>query len=487
MLPDAGPAGYTLIFDDEFDTLSLEPNSDCFGSVAMVCDGGGTWLPLYTWNNRTLSGNDEAEIYIDPTYAGSGAGCTTALGINPLLIDAGILTLQANPTPAADLACLSSLPYTSGAIISYPSFATTYGYFEARIRMPAGQGLWPAFWLLDENLQWPPEIDILEFVDVDGGQPSTLQMHTHDSNTTYAYGAATQVPNVSWDFHVYAVDWEPDTITWYFDGVQQAQTTTAPDLNQPMYILLNLAVGGTGSWPGPPDTSTTFRPTCRSTTCGSGRSREGPSSRHHAAAFEQGREGEPLLGTARPIGPLVREQRSQVRRSRWPKSPGDSALHAQERGFEGIEGGRSSVSGLVSEQVRGRARPNPFGVQGLNLRQRGHAETHCSWAIGTECRRERWSERLPLGDVVDVVRLGVGPVPHPRQERGCAIGPPFAPTPCSTGSPRFDARRRCRAPARGSRGPRRRAARRGSSRPRRRCRSDPRRSRRPSLASGTGR
>jgi beta-glucanase (GH16 family) len=254
LLPDAG---YTLIFDDELDALSLMPTGDCnWGSSPPgICDGGGTWLPVYTWDNRTLSGNDEAEIYVDPTYAGSGSGCDTPLGINPFDIDAGILTLQANPTPTADLPCLMSLPYTSGTIISYPSFTTTYGFFETRAKLPAGQGLWPAFWLLDENLQWPPEIDIFEFI---GGQYTTLEMHTHDSNSAYAFGATSTVPDVSLDFHVYGLDWEADTITWYFDGVQQAQTATAPDLDQPMYILLNLAVGGTGSWPGPTNSSTVF-------------------------------------------------------------------------------------------------------------------------------------------------------------------------------------------------------------------------------------
>jgi hypothetical protein len=258
-LPDGQLAdgGYTLVFDDEFDTLSLMPTGDCnWGSTPPgLCDGGGTWLPEYTWGNRTLSGNDEAEIYVDPTYAGSGSGCNTPLGINPLILDAGILTLQANPTPTADLACLMNLPYTSGAIVSYPSFDATYGFFETRAKLPAGEGLWPAFWLLDENLQWPPEIDIFEFI---GGQYTKLEMHTHDSNSAYAFGATTTVPDVSLAFHVYGLDWEPDTITWYFDGVQQAQTATAPDLDQPMYILLNLAVGGTGSWPGPTNASTPF-------------------------------------------------------------------------------------------------------------------------------------------------------------------------------------------------------------------------------------
>ena len=246
------------VFDDEFNSLSLASPSACFNSAnpsSCAADAGGTSLPLYTWNNRTLSGNDEAEIYVDPTYAGSGSGCTQPLGLDPFSINSGVLTMQANPTPSADLGCLMNLPYTSGAIVSYPSFSTTYGYFETRAKLPAGIGLWPAFWLLDENLQWPPEIDIFEFI---GGQYTTLEMHTHESDPAYAFGATSTVPDVSQDFHVYAVDWEADTITWYFDGVAQAHTTTSPDLNQPMYILLNLAVGGAGSWPGPPNSSTVF-------------------------------------------------------------------------------------------------------------------------------------------------------------------------------------------------------------------------------------
>jgi beta-glucanase (GH16 family) len=196
---------------------------------------------------------------MDPGYAGS---CSAPLGIDPFSLDGGILSIAAAPIPAADQPCLAGFAYTSGILTTYPSFSFTYGYAEMRALLPAGQGLWPAFWTLPQSQAWPPEIDIFEFL---GQAPTTLEMHIHSNFGTY--GQTSTVPDTSQGFHVYGLDWEGDDVTWYFDGVQQAQAATPsyPDLladagatNVPMYVLINLAVGGQGSWPGPPDSSTVF-------------------------------------------------------------------------------------------------------------------------------------------------------------------------------------------------------------------------------------
>jgi serralysin len=121
--------------------------------------------------------------------------------------------------------------------------------------MPKGRGLWPAFWLLPTDRSWPPEIDVLEFL---GNDMTTLHTNAH-SKASGKHGDApvvVRVPDASAGFHRYAVDWESDQIRWYFDGVEVARAPTPADMHKPMYMLVNLAVGG--NWPGSPDASTGF-------------------------------------------------------------------------------------------------------------------------------------------------------------------------------------------------------------------------------------
>jgi beta-glucanase (GH16 family) len=131
-----------------------------------------------------------------------------------------------------------------------------YGYFEISAKMPRGAGLWPAFWLLPENGTWPPEIDVVEQI----GIPTTIHQTIHyvSGGERAAKGTPITVADTTAGFHTYAVDWEPATITIYFDGHPTSSWPTPPDMKQPMYILINLAVGGASSWPGPPDSSTAF-------------------------------------------------------------------------------------------------------------------------------------------------------------------------------------------------------------------------------------
>ena len=130
-----------------------------------------------------------------------------------------------------------------------------------RAQLPAGQGLWPSFWLLPEDNSWPPELDAMEML---GNLPNTLVTTVHSqvsgaaqhSSTHYTTSAGTSVANMTTGFHTYGVDWEPDTITWYFDGQKVFQTATPADLNKPMYMIADLAVGG--YWPGSPNAATQF-------------------------------------------------------------------------------------------------------------------------------------------------------------------------------------------------------------------------------------
>jgi len=142
--------------------------------------------------------------------------------------------------------------YTSGMVAGKAPSAFQYGYAEARVRVPIGQGLGPAFWLLPQDGSWPPEIDILEIL---GHIPRTvyLSYRTVDSNSQTIYMG----PDFSADWHVFAVNWEPTAMVWYIDGVERKRYTSVPEItDKALNLYLTLAVGG--NFPGPPNSSTHF-------------------------------------------------------------------------------------------------------------------------------------------------------------------------------------------------------------------------------------
>ncbi|GAA1663646.1 glycoside hydrolase family 16 protein [Kribbella yunnanensis] len=155
--------------------------------------------------------------------------------------------------------------YTSARLLTAQTFTQTYGRWEARIKIPGTQGVWPAFWMLgSQGGGWPNngEIDIMENI---GREPNTVHGTIHGPGYSGAegIGAAYNSPNgqpFRNDFHTYRVDWAPNVITWYVDGVQYQRRTPA-DLggdqwvfNHPFFMIMNVAVGG--YWPGYPDGST---------------------------------------------------------------------------------------------------------------------------------------------------------------------------------------------------------------------------------------
>lgn len=160
--------------------------------------------------------------------------------------------------------------YTSARLKTQGKFAQAYGRFEARIKIPRGQGIWPAFWMLGEDIDkvgWPTcgEIDIMENI---GKEPSTVHGTIHGPGYSgdngigdpYSLPASERFAD---DFHVFAVEWEPKAIRFYVDGHVYA-TRTPGDLpkqtnwvyDHPFFLLLNVAVGG--SWPGNPDATSTY-------------------------------------------------------------------------------------------------------------------------------------------------------------------------------------------------------------------------------------
>jgi beta-glucanase (GH16 family) len=144
--------------------------------------------------------------------------------------------------------------YASGEVDTHGKFSFQYGYVEWRAQVPAGQGLWPALWLLPADGSWPPEIDALEVL---GNDPATAYFTNYPpSGNSCAH--ALHGADLSAAPHVFGVNWQPTGITWYVDGAAVARCTTADGgiSAKPMYLVMNLAVGG--SWPGAPSASTPF-------------------------------------------------------------------------------------------------------------------------------------------------------------------------------------------------------------------------------------
>ena len=159
--------------------------------------------------------------------------------------------------------------YTSGRLKTQGRFSQAYGRFEARMKIPSGQGVWPAFWLLGEDFAtvgWPAcgEIDVMENVDIEkSGIHGSIHGPGYSGKKSLTSAYVLPHGRFSDDFHVFAVEWEPRVIRFYADDELYA-TRTPADLpngarwvyDHPFFLILNLAVGG--DWPGSPDQSTHF-------------------------------------------------------------------------------------------------------------------------------------------------------------------------------------------------------------------------------------
>jgi beta-glucanase (GH16 family) len=160
-------------------------------------------------------------------------------------------------------------PYTSARLTTKGQFAQAYGRFEARMKLPLGKGIWPAFWMLGANnddVRWPAcgEIDMMENI----GEPGRIYSTLHGPGYSGAKGISEpyNLPageGVNTDFHVYAVEWEPERIRFYLDDrliVERTPKDLPPETkwvyDHPFFLILNVAVGG--EWPGYPDETTMF-------------------------------------------------------------------------------------------------------------------------------------------------------------------------------------------------------------------------------------
>ena len=155
-----------------------------------------------------------------------------------------------------------SANYTSASLTTDGKHSWTYGRIEARIKLPKGQGMWPAFWMLGQNIHevgWPKcgEIDIMEHINNEDLLYGTL--HWHNEKHVSSGG---KTPCDVTKYHNYSVEWDKESVKWFLDGVKYWEVTIKDGINsteefqKPHYIILNLAIGG--EWPKNPDATTVF-------------------------------------------------------------------------------------------------------------------------------------------------------------------------------------------------------------------------------------
>jgi beta-glucanase (GH16 family) len=238
--PGAGSAVLATTFDDEFDGAAGSPVN------------GSRWL-TETGNNG--GNNHERQFYTTSTS-------------NAALDGQGHLVITARRENPGNFQCwYGTCQYTSARLNTSGRFTQTYGHFETRMKIPRGQGMWPAFWMLGDNIGsvgWPTsgEIDVMENI---GRTPNTVYGTIHGPGYSGAggIGATFSIGAPFADaFHVFAIDWSPNRVSWSVDG-NVYETRTPADLNgnrwvfdHPFFIIMNLAVGG--DFPGDPDGSTVF-------------------------------------------------------------------------------------------------------------------------------------------------------------------------------------------------------------------------------------
>jgi beta-glucanase (GH16 family) len=222
---------WKLAWADEFDGSSIDPNAWGFELGSLY----GGW------------GNNELEYYTSRTCNAN--------------VEGGNLVIQAIAES------YSGYNYTSARMITKGKMSRQYGKIEARMKLPYGQGIWPAFWMMGDNFTWPAcgEIDIMEMIGGGSGRDNRTfgTGHWDDGGHQMSGGNITPVVwpgKLSNDYHVYGIEWNAGSIKWFVDGTQFFELGITPaamsELHQPHFLLLNLAVGG--NWPGIPDGTTVF-------------------------------------------------------------------------------------------------------------------------------------------------------------------------------------------------------------------------------------
>jgi beta-glucanase (GH16 family) len=221
---DPGP-GWTLTWSDDFSAASSLQDWT-------FDNGGGGW------------GNDELQTD-DPS--------------NVSLAPGGGLIISASQDGRGQECWYGPCRYSAARMDTQGTFEQEYGLIEARIKLPTGRGLWPAFWMEGSDIDqahWPAagEIDVIE---INNKTPGLVSGFVH--GTEENYGAYYNEPDsLSAGYHVFGVDWTSQGISWLVDGHEYGRMNAYPGwpFSQPFFLILDLAVGG--NWPGSPDVSTKF-------------------------------------------------------------------------------------------------------------------------------------------------------------------------------------------------------------------------------------
>ncbi|HMD55726.1 MAG TPA: glycoside hydrolase family 16 protein [Phycisphaerae bacterium] len=230
--------GWQLIWSDEFDGPAGPPDPAKWTFEVGHSGWGNQELENYTTQNARLD------------------------GMGHLVISA----LRENGSP---------FPYTSARINTHKLFSVQYGMVEARMKLPAGPGLWPAFWLLGENIDaagWPKcgEIDIMENVPQLGLSRIASTIHASYLGNAKVYGDSKQfhfpAGQTILGYHIYGMIWSPRQISFFIDDPKNIFVTFTRNFvekhsqvwafDHPFFIIFNVAVGG--DWPGKPDNKTIF-------------------------------------------------------------------------------------------------------------------------------------------------------------------------------------------------------------------------------------
>ena len=240
-------AAWELVFSDEFNLSGIDNKK---------------WNTRYAHNlyeGRTNPWNGELQAYVGDGETINGVEYDAfdfndgVLSIVSQKIDRPITLNVGDADSGFD--SVKTFDYASGLITSEDNYAFTTGYVEIRAQMAAGQGSWPAFWMLPTDGSWPPEIDVVESL---GQRTDTVfnSLHMAASGGTNTLEKAEQTFNgldFSADFHTFSTYWTADKLTWFIDG--QAVFSVEDDIPETaMYLLANMAVGG--YWPGSPDETT---------------------------------------------------------------------------------------------------------------------------------------------------------------------------------------------------------------------------------------
>ena len=240
------PSTWALVWSDEFDGRpGTAPNANVWGREI----GDGTVNGIPGW------GNSELEYYTDGTSNVAKDGL-------------GNLNITVKEADGSLMCYYGPCEYTSARLLTKNRFEVAYGRVEARIKVPTGSGLWPAFWMLGTDIDqnpWPQsgEIDIMEFV---GRRPNEVfgTLHGPGYSGGQSYGRVYDLGTpVSDAYHVFAVEWQPDKVEWFIDGISYfTATPNDPFLqgkqwvfNHPFFILLNVAIGGNFGGPVGPETT----------------------------------------------------------------------------------------------------------------------------------------------------------------------------------------------------------------------------------------